>query len=602
MKPASLLLLVAVLATSAAAQIPPAAGGEPAHRVFIASASPADLRGALDTQGYDVSCFPLGPAHVEAVVSLAEHATLSAAGFSLSVQEVAQPLLQKLTQNLDLPPGYHDLAAINGILNTTQATYPSIAQVVNLNATFGTPTTVEGRSIYALKISDNVATDEDEPNVLIACCHHCREITTPELALDHIGRLCTAYGSDPQVTALVNANEIWFIPVQNPDGLEYTWTTNNLWRKNRRNNGNGTFGVDLNRNYPLGWAGGCPGSTTTSSETYKGIAPASEIETQTMMAFSRARRFAKVMDHHTYGREVLLGYLCSAFPAALDAQINAEGVALSVTAGYGTRDASAEGEHQQWQIQETTSYAFLTESELTFQPPYANAGAEAAILWPETLAFLNRAIPVQGHVTSALSGLPLAADIAIAGITFSNGETRKSRGLNGRYSHWLPAGTHQLVFSAPGYLPQTVPVTVSASGSTTLDVALQPAPPAFTLEFSSSGGGAGNLHLALLNIPAAANEGFTLFSFATNHPLGVGNLLGIQADIVTLQCLTSPSLAGNLLHFPLPAAPGLYPAVALDLPNGSVLLAPNTAVDAIGVGLTPAFLLAGATPPVRATF
>ena len=70
-------------------------------------------------------------------------------------------------------------------------------------------------------------------------------------------------------------------------------------------------GVDQNRNYPQGWTASCSGSTSVRSETYKGPSAASEAETRTMMTWSETERFAKVIDYHSYGREVLY-----ALPAA----------------------------------------------------------------------------------------------------------------------------------------------------------------------------------------------------------------------------------------------------------------------------------------------
>src|SRR4029450_5810092 len=149
-----------------------------------------------------------------------------------------------------------------------------------------TPATVEGRHLYALKISDNVAQDEDEPAMLIVSTHHAREISPPVIALMAADRLTSQYGSDAQITSAVNGHEIWIAPVWNPDGYNYVFTTDNMWRKNRRVLSGGV-GVDINRNYPQGWSGPCPGSTSVTNETYKGPSAASEAERQTMMTWSQ---------------------------------------------------------------------------------------------------------------------------------------------------------------------------------------------------------------------------------------------------------------------------------------------------------------------------
>ena len=226
--------------------------------------------------------------------------------------------------------------------------------------------------MFALKISDNVSVDEDEPAMLVAATHHAREISTPVIAFEAADRLTAGYDVDPRITDAVNGHEIWIAPVWNPDGYNYVFTTNNLWRKNRRVFSSGV-GVDQNRNYAQAWSTSCAGSTSVRSETYKGPSAASEAETRTMMTWSETERFAKVIDYHSYGREVLYAYRCLSHP--FTAWMQQEAAALSVASGYGghTRVPSAEGEHQQWQFARLGAYAFLIETHTEFQPSYASA-------------------------------------------------------------------------------------------------------------------------------------------------------------------------------------------------------------------------------------
>ncbi len=485
---------LALILPSLLASQTPSPGGEPVQVVRISSANAASLGALLEAHHYDVLLISGDQNLVELAVSAAETAALQAAGLNPVVVESAQPLAQKLTGGLDIPVGYLDLAGIEASLLATAAAHPTIAQVVDLSTLTGVGPTSGGRTIKAIKISDNVAVDEDEPNLLIVAMHHAREIVTPEICLDHIARLVAGYGSDPVITSFVDDNEIWFIPVVNPDGFDHVWTVNNLWRKNRAPQAGGEIGVDLNRNYDLGWNSTCSGSTSPSSNTYKGTAPFSEIETRTIRDFSRDRRFAKVLDYHSSGREVLLGYFCSAMPATQDALISAEGTLLAAAAGYLTRDPSADGEHQEWQIKETTSYAYLVETQLSFQPPHADALAEAALTWPLMQAFLAREIPALGRVTDQVSGNPVEADVEVLGIGWQQGETRTAEGRFGRYQLFLPPGSHQVRFSSFGYADQTHSLVVPAMGQVLLDVMLVPlAPdtgqanrPLASLEFSGS--------------------------------------------------------------------------------------------------------------------
>ncbi len=66
------------------------------------------------------------------------------------------------------------------------------------------------------------------------------------------------YGTDPTLTGMLDRAVYYIVPLSNPDGYVYTWTTDRLWRKNRRTNGGGSFGVDLNRNWGYQWGASFP--------------------------------------------------------------------------------------------------------------------------------------------------------------------------------------------------------------------------------------------------------------------------------------------------------------------------------------------------------
>lgn len=80
-----------------------------------------------------------------------------------------------------------------------------------------------------------------------------------------VNYLVQAYGKDPKVTDYLNSLEFLIIPFVNPDGFVYTWTTDRLWRKNRHlYPGARCTGVDINRNFPLGYKDVSPTHTTQS--------------------------------------------------------------------------------------------------------------------------------------------------------------------------------------------------------------------------------------------------------------------------------------------------------------------------------------------------
>ena len=119
---------------------------------------------------------------------------------------------------------------------------------------------MEGRDIWAFKISDNPNEDEEEPEVLYTGLTHAREPLSMMNLFYFVQLLCENYGTDPELTYLIDNREMWFIPVVNPDGYLYNESIQpnggGMHRKNRRdtNCGDGTNrGVDLNRNYGYSW-------------------------------------------------------------------------------------------------------------------------------------------------------------------------------------------------------------------------------------------------------------------------------------------------------------------------------------------------------------
>ena len=435
----------------------------------------------LEFAGFDVLEGSVQPGSLELIVTDASFLELRRMGLSPIFIAVGRPFRDIQAERAgvddpaDLPPnGYPDLNGVRTQMQAAAASFPAICQYVNLTTKYSLPRTAGNRQITAIKISDNVAQDEDEPAFLMIAAVHCREVVTPVIALDVIDRLTSMYGVDPAITSMVDNNEIWIIPVGNVDGYNHVFTANSFWRKNRRQFPQG-IGVDVNRNFPFGWSSGCAGSTNVGSETYKGPSPASEVETQTIMALSEDQRFTKVLDYHSSGRETLWEYACNTHPLASFLMFQA--VALSNASGYGGRNRppSANGEHYEWQLAQYSSHAFLTETATQFQPPFTAAQDEANLVWPGTVYFLQQPIPVSGHVTDVCTGDPVEASITYPDLPFTNGETNTSEPKFGRYHAFLPPGVHTLDFAAPGYATQSIDVTVVEGGATTLEVQLVPA-------------------------------------------------------------------------------------------------------------------------------
>lgn len=215
--------------------------------------------------------------------------------------------------------GYYTLSEVYDQLDNMYAKYPNL---ITVKEQIGT--TVEGRPIYAVKISDNPNSDEDEPEVFYNSLTHAREPMGMEVVIYYMYYLLENYNIDSTIKYLVDNREMWFLPVVNPDGYYYNQTTNptggGTWRKNRRDNGDGTYGVDLNRNFgPLSYWNYSEGgsSTVTSYETYRGTAPFSEPETQAIRDFLSSHYIKTAMSYHTFHGDQLYPYAIdgSATPA-----------------------------------------------------------------------------------------------------------------------------------------------------------------------------------------------------------------------------------------------------------------------------------------------
>ncbi|MFC1683408.1 M14 family zinc carboxypeptidase [Candidatus Zixiibacteriota bacterium] len=188
-------------------------------------------------------------------------------------------------------------------LDAIHAAYPGIT-----TARDSIGSTHEGRALWAIKVSDNPDVQENEPEILFDALHHAREPITVSVLLNTLNYLCANYGSDPEVTFLVDNRQIWFVPIVNPDGYIYNETNypsgGGMWRKNRRDNGGGTYGVDLNRNYPYQW-GGAGSSGDPDDDLYRGPSAGSEPETQAMMSFISSHQFVTQNSYHSVVGSIL---------------------------------------------------------------------------------------------------------------------------------------------------------------------------------------------------------------------------------------------------------------------------------------------------------
>lgn len=206
---------------------------------------------------------------------------------------------------------FKDLAACHARLDALIAMRPDIVTPISAGLS------LEGRPLRGIRIS-YLAPGTPAPAVLLDAAQHAREWGAAMTGMYMADRLVETADTDAQVHALLTRAEVFVIPIVNPDGYAFTWAdpANRLWRKNRRNNGDGTFGVDTNRNWGYQW-GGAGSSNVTSSETYRGTSAFSEPETQAMRDFYIAHpNIVANIDFHSYSQLVLSPWGWTVDPSA----------------------------------------------------------------------------------------------------------------------------------------------------------------------------------------------------------------------------------------------------------------------------------------------
>ena len=452
---------------------------------------------------YDIAAFKPGE-FLDLVVSKSQYEELLTRGFRITVTQTEEQLKENLGEVRDLY-GYRNYDELLEDLQEIESQYPDICKLYDIGNTRGKEYSMAGNSYYndynheiwAMKVSDNVEEEEDEPSVSYMAEHHAREPISLEVNMYVLNHIISNYGSDPTITDEVNNKQIWFMPLVNPNGHKIVTDEVDLWwRKNiRDNNENGSInfgggdGVDPNRNYAWNW-GGEGSSGDTYSETYRGPSAFSEPEIQAMRDMLGSHHFVTGITYHSYSELVLFpfGYANNIQAPDHDAlEELANEMAFTIpgqSGGYydpmpsyelypasGTTDDYAYGEYG--------VFSFTIELGTEFIPPASQIegicedNLEAALI---LLTRVNRKA-LTGHITDAESGDPVVAEIYIDGID-NTGEFRKpyeSDLFFGRYYRLLQMGSYGVTFSALGYETQTINnVSISPLQQTVLDVELEP--------------------------------------------------------------------------------------------------------------------------------
>ncbi|QUH00829.1 zinc carboxypeptidase [Saccharopolyspora erythraea] len=313
---ACLVLLPAAQAGVSAAQEPaqpttPAAAAE-GRVIYTVANTDSRARTEINRTGAQILSVRDGVATIEATPEQAER--LRAAGYQLQEKQKVADALDQLNTGVagtaaDFPPddqGFHNFDEMNAELDKAVQDHGDIAVRSSVGKSH------EGRDIPMLKISDNAAQDEDEPEVLFNCNQHAREHLTTEMCLRIVNRFTDGYASDPAVKEVVDNREIWVVPVTNPDGSIRDVESGQYqsWRKNTQE----PNGTDTNRNWDYKW-GCCGGSSDDpDAEDYRGPSAFSTPEASALAKFVDSRviggkqQIRAHIDWHTFSELVLWPY------------------------------------------------------------------------------------------------------------------------------------------------------------------------------------------------------------------------------------------------------------------------------------------------------
>ncbi len=390
--------------------------------------------------------------------------------------------------------GYKDEVIAEKMLRRLARDFPDYTKLYEIGKSR------EGRTIYALKISDNPGIDEDEPALLFNGAHHGGEFLAVDYVLDlaqfilsgrgqHAGDgswLDTFYEKQNGVGVThwrrarqqewINRFELWFVPVVNPDGLHIAWNRA-YWsgRKNARDTTaprrkwNRKDGVDLNRNYPFFWKSDLEGASSGKpySIFYRGPKPGSEPEVRAIMGLAQRQRFVAALSYHCFATKVLVPYTIDGAVSPIPNPAWRLGESLAA-AGKSHRPVkrytaernlyAVDGTDQDWLFHTFGTMAFIVEG--SYLTPDFEPKARLSIQGMRPLSVRMLELYEEGPIivihTRDASGGPIPARVEVLETAYYEGEIFTSHPTSGRYDYWL-AGVNDGPFtvraSKNGYYP-----------------------------------------------------------------------------------------------------------------------------------------------------
>src|SRR4051794_38349080 len=225
----------------------------------------------------------------DAVLTNDQRAKLAASGVKVTLkrnkkgQTVSEQARAMAVGGYNVYRSWDEPGGIRDELHQIAARNPQLVKLEVLGHTY------QGRELIALKVTQgaNDVADGSRPAVLYSSNQHAREWISLEVNRRLLHYFVDRWrANDKEIKSLLKRTELWFVISANPDGYQYTFDHERLWRKNLRdNNGDGNItpgdGVDPNRNYPEHWGWDNEGSSPDQAdETYRGPEARSEPETK----------------------------------------------------------------------------------------------------------------------------------------------------------------------------------------------------------------------------------------------------------------------------------------------------------------------------------
>ncbi|MCP4351024.1 MAG: hypothetical protein GY795_36620 [Desulfobacterales bacterium] len=502
--------------------------GAEEHMVIRFNNPTDDIAREFLTPEHDVAAYRPG-VFLDIVVSKTEYRKLALRGFDVRITQTEEQLKRNLKKkSRDALEGYRDYDMVLKELQQIESDNPDICKLYDIGDTWGKEYFDNGNThysnfnheIWALKVSDNVAVEEDEPSVYYLGVHHAREPISLEVAMAVLHNIVDNYKTDQAIAQRVSDTQIWFVPLVNPNGHKVVTSETNVWmRKNiRDNNDTGRFesqygsgytpdGVDPNRNYGFSW-GDVGSSDDWNDSSYHGTGGYSEPEVQAVKKLQSEHHFVAGITYHSFGELVIWPYGYETGAVTPDGDAIAElgtAIAVSIPSVHPDEPIFEHGHYDpgpSWGLYPTGGgqdddaygdhgiFGYCIELATQFIPPAEEVDQICQDNLEAAMILLNRAYTstLTGHITDAATGEPVVAEVFVHGIDdkiIGGADDRfpdpaefrqpyKSDQDFGRYYRLLTNGTYDVTFAVDGYKPMTkTGIEITPDGQTIVDIALE---------------------------------------------------------------------------------------------------------------------------------